>query len=118
MLKFNLVAGHIKSGFTVGQMRLSPLLYKRRSDALKWILVRAFGYLGFRKAKFGSREAILKVVRVTEEMGFEVIHGIVDSLWIRGEDASSAPIGSRERRICRLAMRPIQMDSVPPIQNQ
>ncbi|HDJ66137.1 MAG TPA: hypothetical protein ENF33_00265, partial [Nitrososphaeria archaeon] len=73
-------------------------LYKSRSDALKWILVTAFGYLGYRNAKFGSREAhlavcalardvLLKAIRIAEESGFEVIHGIVDSLWVRREDA-------------------------------
>ena len=73
-------------------------LYKRRSDALKWILVTAFGYLGYRNAKFGSREAhlavcalardvLLKAIRIAEENEFKVIHGIVDSLWVRREDA-------------------------------
>lgn len=74
-------------------------IYERRSDALKWILVTAFGYLGFKKAKFGSRGAhlavcalaratLLKAVEVAEKMGFKVIHGIVDSLWVKREDAS------------------------------
>ncbi|MCD6088277.1 hypothetical protein J7K07_00955, partial [Candidatus Bathyarchaeota archaeon] len=73
-------------------------LYKSRSDALKWILVTAFGYLGYRNAKFGSREAhlavcalardvLLKAIRIAEENEFKVIHGIVDSLWVRREDA-------------------------------
>jgi len=73
-------------------------LYKSRSDALKWILVTAFGYLGYRNAKFGSREAhltvcalaretLLKAVKIAEENGFEVIHGIVDSLWVQKKDA-------------------------------
>lgn len=73
-------------------------IFKQRSDALKWILVTAFGYLGFRKAKFGSREAhlavcalarevLLKAIRIAEEMGFEVVHGIVDSLWVHREEA-------------------------------
>ncbi|MCD6466156.1 hypothetical protein J7L27_07325, partial [Candidatus Bathyarchaeota archaeon] len=73
-------------------------LYRSRSDALKWILVTAFGYLGYRNAKFGSREAhlavcalardvLLKAIRIAEENGFEVIHGIVDSLWVQKKDA-------------------------------
>ncbi|MCD6313001.1 MAG: hypothetical protein J7L79_04245, partial [Thaumarchaeota archaeon] len=75
-------------------------LYKRRSGALKWILVTAFGYLGFRKAKFGSREAhlavcalardtLLKAVKIAEDMGFKVIHGIVDSLWVYKDGAAN-----------------------------
>jgi len=78
-----------------GQLRA---VYRSRSDALKWILVTAFGYLGYRNAKFGSREAhlavcalareiLLKAVKVAEENGFEVIHGIVDSLWVQREGA-------------------------------
>ncbi|MEM0010743.1 MAG: DNA polymerase domain-containing protein [Candidatus Bathyarchaeia archaeon] len=74
-------------------------IYEKRSDALKWILVTSFGYLGFKKAKFGSREAhlavcalaratLLKAVKIAEKMGFKVIHGIVDSLWVKKEDAS------------------------------
>jgi len=73
-------------------------IYGRRADALKWILVTAFGYLGFKKAKFGSREAhlavcalardtLIKTIRIAEESGFRVVHGLVDSLWIVKEDA-------------------------------
>jgi len=73
-------------------------VYGRRADALKWILVTAFGYLGFRKAKFGSREAhlsvcalardtLLKTIKIVEESGFKVVHGLIDSLWIVKEDA-------------------------------
>jgi len=85
-------------------------LYKQRSDALKWILVTAFGYLGFRKAKFGSREAhlavcalardaLLKAVRIAEEMGFKVIHGIVDSLWVHKGRASDEDYQALAKRI-------------------
>ncbi len=73
-------------------------IYKARSDALKWILVTSFGYLGFRKAKFGKREAhmavcsyarnvLLKSIKIAERKGFKVIHGIVDSLWVWKEEA-------------------------------
>lgn len=79
--------------------RGDPEVLGARSDALKWVLVSSFGYLGFRKAKFGSRlahmavcaharDALLKAVRVAERMGFEVVHGIVDSLWVRREGAA------------------------------
>jgi len=69
-------------------------VYDRRQAALKWILVTCFGYLGYRNAKFGTidghigvcafgREAFLKAARMAEARGFEVIHGIVDSLWLK-----------------------------------
>jgi DNA polymerase elongation subunit (family B) len=75
-------------------------VYDRRQVALKWILVTCFGYLGYRNAKFGTvdghmgvcafgREAFLRTARVAESRGFQVIHGIVDSLWLKKEDATT-----------------------------
>jgi DNA polymerase elongation subunit (family B) len=69
-------------------------IYHMRQGALKWILVTCFGYLGYRNARFGkvdahiavcafARDALLKTVRIAEERGFQVIHGIVDSLWLK-----------------------------------
>ncbi|MFQ6077424.1 MAG: DNA polymerase domain-containing protein, partial [Candidatus Bathyarchaeia archaeon] len=74
-------------------------MYHRRQNALKWILVTCFGYLGYKNARFGkvdahiavcafAREALLRTVRMAEERGFEVVHGIVDSLWLKKEGAS------------------------------
>ncbi len=74
-------------------------VYDKRQAALKWILVTCFGYLGYRNAKFGTvdghigvcafgREAFLKAARMAEDRGFEIIHGIVDSLWLKKENAA------------------------------
>jgi len=74
-------------------------VYDRRQAALKWILVTCFGYLGYRNAKFGTvdghmsvcafgRDAFLKAARMAENRGFMVIHGIVDSLWLKKEGAT------------------------------
>jgi DNA polymerase elongation subunit (family B) len=74
-------------------------VYDGRQTALKWILVTCFGYLGFSNSKFGSvdghigvcafaREAFLKATHLAEDEGFKVIHGIVDSLWIKKENAT------------------------------
>ncbi len=74
-------------------------IYDSRQTALKWILVTCFGYLGFSNSKFGTvdghigvcafaRETFLKSVRIAEEHGFEVVHGIVDSLWLKKLDAT------------------------------
>jgi DNA polymerase, archaea type len=79
-----------------------PLLkeiYDNRQVALKWILVTCFGYLGYRNSKFGTvdghigvcafgRDALLKSSRTAESQGFEVIHGIVDSLWLKKKSAT------------------------------
>ncbi|AGK61389.1 DNA polymerase elongation subunit (family B) [Archaeoglobus sulfaticallidus PM70-1] len=65
--------------------------------ALKWMLVTCFGYTGFRNAKFGSiavheaitgigREILLKSIKVVEagvDAGVEVIHAMVDSIFVR-----------------------------------
>ena len=73
-------------------------VYDKRQTALKWILVTCFGYLGYKNAKFGTvdghigvcafgREALLNAAHLSEENGFEVIHGIVDSLWLKKQNA-------------------------------
>jgi DNA polymerase elongation subunit (family B) len=75
-------------------------VYDRRQSALKWILVTCFGYLGYRNAKFGTvdghmgvcafgRDSLLTASHLAEDRGFRVIHGIVDSLWLKKEGASS-----------------------------
>jgi len=74
-------------------------VYEKRQGALKWILVTCFGYLGYRNAKFGTvdghigvcafgRQAFLRAARIAERRGFSVIHGIVDSLWLKKKDAT------------------------------
>jgi DNA polymerase I len=74
-----------------------------KSSAIKWILVSCFGYQGFSNAKFGriecheainafAREILLDAKERLEAGGWEVVHGIVDSLWVRAaEDADSDP---------------------------
>jgi DNA polymerase elongation subunit (family B) len=75
-------------------------VYDRRQGALKWILVTCFGYLGYKNAKFGTvdghigvcafgRDAFLRTARIAENRGFTIIHGIVDSLWLKKEDATT-----------------------------
>ncbi|MDP8011779.1 MAG: type B DNA-directed DNA polymerase [Thermoplasmata archaeon] len=70
--------------------------YTGIDNALKWMLVTSFGYTGYRNAKFGSieiheainayaREYLLKAKEILEKNGFEIIHGIVDSLWVAGK---------------------------------
>ena len=62
---------------------------------LKWMLVTCFGYTGYKNAKFGrievhegitkrSREILLQTKDIAEDLGFCVLHGIVDCLWMQG----------------------------------
>ena len=71
--------------------------YNKKQTALKWMLVTCFGYLGYRNARFGrieaheavtafGREKLLQAKEICEEEGFELLHAITDSLWIRKRD--------------------------------
>jgi DNA polymerase, archaea type len=85
---------------------ISPVLkrnYELRQNSLKWILVTSFGYLGFNNAKFGridahigvcafDRQILLQAAKIAERHGFRVLHGIVDSLWIRKKKDGSIRI--------------------------
>jgi DNA polymerase I len=75
-------------------------VYDARQSSLKWILVTSFGYLGFNNAKFGridahiavcafDRHIFLQASRVAEKLGFRILHGIVDSLWMQKKGATS-----------------------------
>lgn len=66
---------------------------RRRAAGLKWILVTSYGYLRFREFKLGlasshmaiggyAREIMIKALNMAEKRGFEVVHGIIDSLYI------------------------------------
>ncbi|AFZ70815.1 DNA polymerase elongation subunit (family B) [Caldisphaera lagunensis DSM 15908] len=68
-------------------------MYKERFDAIKWILVAGFGYLGYRNSLFGSisayetvtsiaREIMKKSYEISIKNGYKVINFIVDSLFI------------------------------------
>ncbi len=69
--------------------------YASMEKALKWILVTSFGYTGYRNARFGrieahesvtawARKILLEAAQIAEKFGLEIIHGIVDSLWLEG----------------------------------
>lgn len=74
-------------------------MYEARQSVLKWMLVSCFGYLGYKNARFGrieahesvnafSREAILQAKEVAEDNGYELIHGIIDCVWLKKAGAS------------------------------
>jgi DNA polymerase, archaea type len=79
---------------------LSKSIYDKRQSALKWILVTSFGYLGFSNAKFGridahiavcafARSILSQTMHIAEDMNFDVIHGIVDSIWVKKKDSAA-----------------------------
>jgi len=79
--------------------------YAGIDSILKWMLVTCFGYTGYKNAKFGrievhegitgrSRDILLRTKDIAEAMGFLVLHGIVDCLWVKG-----SPIGALKARV-------------------
>ncbi len=83
--------------------------YEMKQNILKWLLVTSFGYMGFNKARFGriechesitayGREILLRTIELADNMGFEILHGIVDSLWIKGKEPE---------KLCELASQEI-----------
>ncbi|MBN1502455.1 hypothetical protein JW930_02845 [Candidatus Woesearchaeota archaeon] len=83
-------------------------LNKAKSVGLKWVLVTSYGYLRFREFKLGiatshmtigafAREIMIKAKMICEEEGFKIVHGIVDSLYIKKKDINEIEV----REICR-----------------
>ncbi len=83
--------------------------YRLMENTLKGVLVSCFGYLGFKNARFGrveahtavtalARDVLLRTQEIGEEMGFELIHGIVDSVWMR---SNGEPKYDRVVEFCR-----------------
>ena len=82
---------------------------------------RAVGYLGFKNARFGkidahiatcayAREALQKASAIAESRSFQIIHGIVDSLWLRKENASEQEYHSLCREIETALELPISFE--------
>ncbi len=72
-----------------------------RQAAIKWLLVASFGYLGFRNARFGkieahecvtalSRHYMGRSIQLATSRGYEVLHVMVDSLFVRRDGATPA----------------------------
>ncbi|TGK62763.1 DNA polymerase [Leptospira wolffii] len=73
--------------------------YQAKQASLKWMLVTSFGYLGYRNAKFGrleshesvnafGREKLLIAKETAEEFGYDFVHAITDSIFIKKSDSS------------------------------
>jgi DNA polymerase-2 len=76
---------------------------KGRIQALKWLLVVCFGYLGYKNARFGrieshmavtayGRECLLRAKEAAEDMGYRVPYLYVDGLWVQKEEISEEGI--------------------------
>ncbi|MBI2429995.1 MAG: hypothetical protein HYV29_14595, partial [Ignavibacteriales bacterium] len=84
--------------------------YDKMQNGLKWILVTCFGYLGFKKSRMGrieaheavnafAREALLCAKEIAESEGFELVHAIVDSVWLKRKGATKEDYEKLVRKI-------------------
>ncbi len=84
------------------------VVYEQRDAALKWMLLTSFGYTGYKNAKFGKIEvhesitalgrwALSRAISLSIKHGFQPIHGIVDSLWIKGSGDINALLRDIEK---------------------
>ncbi|MFH1836481.1 MAG: DNA polymerase domain-containing protein, partial [Methanobacteriota archaeon] len=95
--------------------------YRNMANVLKWILVTSFGYMGFRKSRFGrieahesitafARELLLSAKDIAEDEGFEVVHGIVDSLWVKKKGVREGDVDG----LCKIIERKLTI----PVKNE
>jgi DNA polymerase elongation subunit (family B) len=98
-------------------------IYASRVDALKGLLVCSFGFLSYRNAKFGlidchisvcayARQILLETARIAEMRGFEVVHGIVDSLWVKKPGATEKDFEELRRDIQAAIGLPLAFEGV------
>ncbi|MBN2602726.1 MAG: hypothetical protein JXA91_01175 [Candidatus Thermoplasmatota archaeon] len=77
-------------------------IYEELQNAWKWILLVCFGYTGYRNARYGriechesitafSRDILLTAMEIAEREGYEVLHGIIDSLWVKNKQQKVVP---------------------------
>ncbi|KXB04320.1 hypothetical protein AKJ49_02225 [candidate division MSBL1 archaeon SCGC-AAA382A03] len=96
-------------------------VYDDRQEALKWILVTCFGYLGYKNARFGRIEAheavtafarnkLRKASRIAERNNFQIVHGIVDSLWVKGKKPAKSELISLCEKIGEGTGLPIDLE--------
>ncbi len=96
---------------------------RRRSKGLKWVLVSCYGYLRFREFKLGiptshmaicafSREMLLQSVELAQQHGFEVVHAIVDSLFIRKDGITAEEVEAFCRELEKLTRIPLSFEGI------
>src|SRR5213596_2598133 len=95
-------------------------VYTGRDTILKWTLVTSFGYQGYKNARFGriecheainayARDILVRTMEIAESHGYEVVHGIVDSVWLR-PTANADPIEKVREHIAGSIGLPIELE--------
>ncbi len=97
--------------------------YDHRQNALKWILVSCFGYLGYKNARFGrieahesvnafSRDAILTAKEIAERRGFHLLHAIIDCVWLKKTGATEQEYEELAREIAERTNIDISLEGI------
>jgi DNA polymerase-2 len=97
--------------------------YKLERDALKWLLVCCFGYTGYKNARFGkieaheainafARETLLVAKELAENRGFELLHALVDSLYVQKPGATREDYEELAREIAARTRLPLAIEAV------
>src|SRR5437773_2489416 len=95
-------------------------VYTGRDTILKWTLVTAFGYQAYSNARFGriecheainsyARDILVHTMEIAESHGYEVVHGIVDSVWLRPKP-NADPIEKVREHIAGSIGLPIELE--------
>src|SRR5256884_5426667 len=95
-------------------------VYTGRDTILKWTLVTSFGYQGYKNARFGriecheainayARDILVHTMEIAESHGYEVVHGIVDSVWLRPKP-NADPIEKVREHIAGSIGLPIELE--------
>ena len=97
--------------------------YKLQRDALKWLLVCCFGYTGYKNARFGkieaheainavARETLLVAKEMAEERGYEVLHALVDSLYVQKPGAARGDYEALAEEIAARTRLPLALEAL------
>jgi DNA polymerase elongation subunit (family B) len=77
--------------------------YQQLQQAWKWVLLVCFGYTGYKNARYGriechesitaySRDILLLAMHTAEKANYEILHGIIDSLWVKQKKPGVTPL--------------------------
>jgi DNA polymerase II len=101
----------------------TALRMKLQRDSMKWLLVCCFGYTGYKNARFGkieaheainavARETLLVAKEIAEANGFELIHAIVDSVYVWKDGATREDYERLTLEIENRTCLPLAIESV------
>jgi DNA polymerase elongation subunit (family B) len=97
--------------------------YRLQRESLKWLLVCCFGYTGYKNARFGkieaheainavARETLLVAKEIAERCGFELLHALVDSLYVHKNRATRQDYERLAREIEKQTKLPIAIEAI------